>query len=185
MVIIKIRSNNVYYRGIEESVRKTGTEFGDGVGLWLRNINGDVHEITTTAEFTGFLSNTPISAVYRPQAYLASRTDTMPNWYITSENSNPKIIKSTEGQELSFVSDYTSERQWKRYSSDQYNPFTPEERLGWTTARDIGHAPLPLIPQPVEINLSQQQITVTNTWTIVIAETYLQFEAQQLAGKHC
>ena len=56
----------------------------------------------------------------------------MPNWYVTQTNcSDPtlaRVVKSTVGEDLSFVASFTRAEQWKRDITDQYNPYTPQER---------------------------------------------------------
>ena len=61
----------------------------------------------------------------------------MPNWYVTQTNcSDPtlaRVVNSTVGEDLSFVAPFTIPEQWKREVTDQYNPYTPQERSVYST----------------------------------------------------
>ena len=53
-------------------------------------------------------------------------------WYVASTDADTaaKTMKSTAGEELDFVSNFTTAQQWKRRpATDESDPYTPEERL--------------------------------------------------------
>ena len=162
-----------------------GTEFGSGHGLWIRHHNGDINEITPTGDFQGFIAGEKMQIDHRAEAWLVSMSDVMPNWYVTSEGSEGVVIASTVGEGLDFVGPFLTERQWKRFSYDQFDPYTPEVRMQLSGASDVGEAPLKVLPQVVEEDLSDPTLTIGQGWQVVRDDSMasVQFEAQYLAGK--
>ena len=59
--------------------------------------------------------------------WTVSKSDVMPNWYVTAEGFQPRLIRSTQDGN-DFVADFETAKQYKRYDFDQYNPFTAHDR---------------------------------------------------------
>ena len=150
-----------------KDIRPNGTELGDGLGLWIRHVNGDINRVEPTQEFQGFLMGVTMVINFRGDAWVVSKSDIMPNWYLSSDGSDPKIIESTKGESLAFVGPFTTDRQWKRATNDMYDPYTPEVRLELSGVRELGEAPLKVLPQPVEEELSDQTLSVDQDWFVV------------------
>lgn len=64
----------------------------------------------------------------------------------------PRIIKSTEGEPDKFVAPFSSAKTWKRIpdissdSYDLYNPPNASDRFAADGVKDLGEAPIPVIP---------------------------------------
>ena len=105
-----------------------GHPIGD-TNILCYHINGCLHKLKPNSEFSGFNKDEPIELSFEASDWSASRTDGMPNWYVTNGNGlQPKTIASTAGEGLAFMADFDTESSWKRTGQDQYNPFTPEAR---------------------------------------------------------
>ena len=64
------------------------------------------------------------------QSYITvSRDYVLPCWYVSTPTDTPWIIHSTDGVSPEFVTEFTSDKQWKRSALDLYEPFTLEKRF--------------------------------------------------------
>lgn len=107
----------------------------------------------------------------------------MPNWYVVAPGAVAKTIKSTMGEDLSFVEPFTSEKQWRRGPYDTYDPYDPEYRLEIQNPINNKDAVLPIIPTPVDITSGQGVVDFnTDGWVIAKDEDILEFEADFLSG---
>ena len=116
-------NSNIHFRPFM-NIRPNGTSFGEG--LWIRHVNGDLNRVEPMDDFQGFPRGVTKESPFMVERWNVARTDVMPNWYVTSSGVEPRVVKVTEGEELKFVTDYTTPEQWKREEADQYNPLTPE-----------------------------------------------------------
>ena len=109
----------------------------------------------------------------------------MPNWYVIDEGNydGAKVIRSTAGENLEFVSDFTEPKQWKRTTYDTYNPYTAEERYDLYGFDEYDEPLIPLIPLPVNISiLPGNPVNLSVGSWVVTAYNTLRNEAQYLAG---
>ncbi|GAB3018217.1 family 20 glycosylhydrolase [Bowmanella dokdonensis] len=63
----------------------------------ISHINGDLHRLTPTAEFSGFSGKTLVVPLKAAHAFV-SESDIMPNYYLVSEGLAPRVIESTKEQ---------------------------------------------------------------------------------------
>lgn len=80
---------------------------------------------------------------------------------------------------------FETSKKWKRFSSDLYDPYTPEKRLELGFVKDLKRAPNIVIPTPVEVkqdNTKRKAYFGTGDW-IVVAAKELDAEAKYLASK--
>ncbi|XP_061190881.1 beta-hexosaminidase-like [Saccostrea echinata] len=112
----------------------------------------------------------------------SATTDTMPNWYVVSEGMKPRDIISTQGEGLSFVGPFNKPEQYKRYTDDDWQPFSPEVRYDLNAAMTIhDKSPKPLIPTPVEIEIKSGNVTIDSAW-IVLNSSKFYHETVRIAG---
>ena len=92
--------------------------------------NGCLFKLKPNSNFGGFQTDFPVVLPFECGDWSVSRTDIMPNWFVTDEHgNNPKTITYTAGEDLKHVGNFDTEETWKRATNeDQYNPFTPEIR---------------------------------------------------------
>lgn len=99
-----------------------------------------------------------------------ARTDAMPNWYISGMGSTKaKTIKSTAGESLDYVADFTTKAQWKRSAGDKYDPYTPEQRYDMFSLKHGNKVQRKIVPRPSLTNLSPVETVYLNKddWVIV------------------
>ncbi len=61
----------------------------------IDHINGDLHRLTPSKEFSGFRANEPIVIGIQAGYWHLSKSDIMPNYYLTSDDLNAEIVSST------------------------------------------------------------------------------------------
>ncbi|WAR26469.1 HEX-like protein, partial [Mya arenaria] len=116
--------------------------------------------------------------------WAVSRTDFMPLWYVVSEDESvdPCIVHSTSSFDLDYVEPFKDPRQWKRWRADQYNPYTPEERLTRLKFNETGEVRICsqlanqtintklIIPTPKNIRVDEtvKLSSVNTSWGILV-----------------
>lgn len=131
---------------------------------------GDLYSFEPVDMFKNIKPNETRVIEVEAAVWSISETDFMPNWYFVSKEAgvNPKIAGSTESLGLEFVKPFDDVRQWKRYTFDRYNPFTPQDRMNRLNVMDSGKIDKPIIPTPKQIDIDDvgPKIVVDNTWKI-------------------
>ncbi|KAL3851686.1 hypothetical protein ACJMK2_015413 [Sinanodonta woodiana] len=166
----------------------------DKYGVKFSHINGCLFKFEPTKDFKTLNQGDSIDICHQAQYYSVSKTDAMPNWYMTAPALKPVLIKCTVDEELKFVQPFDSPCKWKRFDYvmdngskryDQYNPFTVEKRLqNNNLAADLGDATgKPIIPTPLQINLDKSGVSLKKGQWIIVANEELLNEANYLADK--
>lgn len=155
-----------------------------GPGVKLSHINGCLHKIEPTRDFKNLDPGSHVEVEFMVKYFAVARTDIMPNWYFAAKGLVAKTIKNTEGEALAFVGDFKTEHQWKRYTGDKYNPYSPEERFDKIDVTDLGSAPLLLVPTPLNISgwEKEKKMKVNSAQWTITADKGLEKEASYLAG---
>jgi hexosaminidase len=100
----------------------------------VKHINGDLHRITPSSSFNGFKAGSSVNIIIRADHWHVSEADPMPNYYLTGDQLQPRVIESTRtttdpatGLELRpYVTEFSDpEKQFKR---------TATEKTQWATA---------------------------------------------------
>ena len=161
------------------SVVKDGVKLGNS-GFHLYPETGCLFRMEATADFTELGPGKQLVVHMTGTHGLVSRTDVMPNWYVTGGSGTvPRTVTSTAGEGLWFVSDFTTKEQWKRAPTDRYNPYTAQDRFTLYKANDLGKAPLRILPTVVKQDLNEEKSINMNTGDWVI--TYQSQEEKRLA----
>ncbi|MBK4714470.1 MULTISPECIES: beta-N-acetylhexosaminidase [Tenebrionibacter/Tenebrionicola group] len=91
----------------------------------ITHIVGDLHKLEPTDKFTGFPTNGTVDIPIVNEYWQIFMSDAIPRWYVTSGEAKPKVIASTDTEDLEqFVTPIGE--QWKR---------TPEDNNILMTAR--------------------------------------------------
>ncbi|WP_087016834.1 family 20 glycosylhydrolase [Thaumasiovibrio subtropicus] len=165
----------------------------------ISHVNGDIFKLTPTANFQPLQPGENLTFTFEGAAWQVAKTDIMPNWYLVSEDKGTTVtalIQSTSNQvdgvvpvkpdeELSFVGEFTSSKQWKRYDSaalvDQYNPYTAEQRFERNA--DLSLTPASgVIPTPANMTIGTGHLVIDNSWQVVYDAGY-ESEAAYLAAQ--
>ncbi|RUS77091.1 hypothetical protein EGW08_015146 [Elysia chlorotica] len=155
--------------------------YPDGVekrefGVRFHFFSGNVYRMTPISGFRPLAPGRVKAIRFVSEHHCVSRTDVHPNWYFTGPNLQPRIIESTRGESLDFVAPFNRSGLWKRNiikgdkDYDWFHPFTPADRARRLKVQDLGRAPTPVIPTPVEMVSYNPRSTLTidpSSWVIV------------------
>ncbi|WP_064607119.1 family 20 glycosylhydrolase [Photobacterium sp. J15] len=166
--------------------------------LKVTHVNGDIFKLEPTSQFQPLKQGETFSFEFDAGDWQVAKTDIMPNWYLVSEDKGQEItalITSTSntingkvpvkpGDELPFVSDFTSAKQWKRYNSsalaDHYDPFTAKDRYERNADLNKIDNLAGVVPTPAAITVGTETVTLNNNWVVTFDNGY-QEQAEYLA----
>lgn len=122
------------------------------------HVTGDLTRLEPTEKFKGFAAGESVEIPIVNEYWQLFITDVMPRWYVTSENAQPKIIASTDTEDLtSFVAPMANH--WKRTQDDKNVLMTPENRFVKNSDTVLLNAEAlrgQIIPTPLQVTLHQQ-----------------------------
>lgn len=70
-------------------------QWADDSNFSIEHINGDLHRLSPNENYRGFVENQVLATNIRATYWHLSKTDVMPNYYVTSGALTPEIVKST------------------------------------------------------------------------------------------
>ncbi|KAK3722061.1 hypothetical protein QZH41_007366 [Actinostola sp. cb2023] len=151
----------------------------------FEHINGCLHKFYPTSEFKDLSPGTSLTLEMTAAHWVIARSDVMPNWYVTSPGTKAKTIESTHSESLSFVDDFVTKEQWKRFVNDKYDPYTAKTRYDIVEIDGIEDKDMPLvIPHPLNVaGLDRgNQVQINKEWKIY-ADKALEKQAKLLSDK--
>ncbi|XP_067667144.1 chitobiase-like [Haliotis asinina] len=110
----------------------------EDVKIQVKHINGCLFMLEPVKGFATLKTGQTIEIQFKAQYYSVAKTDVFPNWYLTYEGLEPRLIKSTTGESLDFISSFDTPSKWKRFDyelsngqkrSDLYDPWSAEVRF--------------------------------------------------------
>ncbi|XP_031565065.1 uncharacterized protein LOC116300346 [Actinia tenebrosa] len=160
---------------------------GHDAKVTLHHINGCLHKIEPASESTIIRAGETFHLYHKGNYFIGGRTHVMPNWYLVGPNNEVRLVRSTVGEDLSFVEDFKTKETWKRYRSDEYDPYSPEKRydvIGFDAPEGVGDSPLLVIPQPLYVDKFDRakRLNLGMGWRIH-AENELKNEAKLLQAR--
>lgn len=153
-------------------------------GVKFCHINGCLFTLEPLRSFKTLQKNDSLEITFTAEYYSVARSDLMPNWYITCKDLVPRIIQSTQGEDLNYILPFDTPDSWKRHRWDKYDPFTPGVRYEKNYVEDLGKAGCVVTPTPYGLTeLSDGFLDLTKqSWCIVATEELIQ-EAEFLQEK--
>ena len=92
------------------------------------HVNGDLTRLEPTDKFTGIGAGESIAIPLINEYWQLFITDVMPRWYVTADGAEPRIIASTDTEDLSqFVAPFNDN--WKRTADDKNMLMQPASRF--------------------------------------------------------
>ncbi len=166
-----------------QDIDPDGAELGDS-GLKVFRVNGCLYKIEPQDEFLGFQPGEVLHIEFVASSFKIARTDSFPNWYFVGPDTDPRVVVSTAVEDLSFIDDFNVPEQWKRSPGDQYDPYSPEDRLDVFDIEDLGEAPGLIVPTPVFSDLDPDSVLdfTGPEWVVVVEDEAVRSEASYLAG---
>ncbi|GFS16873.1 beta-hexosaminidase, partial [Elysia marginata] len=153
--------------------------------------SGNVYRMTPTSGFRPLVPGRSKAIQLVSEHHCVSRTDVHPNWYFAGPDLQPRIIESTRSESLDFVSSFNMSALWKRNTIpgdkdyDLFNPFTAADRFRRLYVQNLGQAPTPVIPTPVDVSIYNPASTVSvdpATW-VIVSSPRLANEARFLSSR--
>ncbi|WP_343552829.1 beta-N-acetylhexosaminidase [Pantoea sp.] len=112
----------IYMSNVHETLRVDNDQFK------MTHIVGDLTRLEPTEKFKGFAAGESVVIPIVNEYWQLFITDVMPRWYVTADNASPKIIASTDTENLNqFVKPFGN--QWKRIADDKNVLMQPQSRF--------------------------------------------------------
>ncbi|CAM3709598.1 beta-N-acetylhexosaminidase [Xenorhabdus thuongxuanensis] len=130
----------------------------------ITHITGDLHKLEPTKKFTSIKANEKVVLPIIGEYWQIYSTDFMPRWYAVSGDATPKVLVSTNTENISkFLSDLEGE-QWKRTTTDNNILMTSENRFAKNQqVATISEDKLrgQIIPTPKELFVHSQDVDLS------------------------
>lgn len=158
----------------------------DNSELLIFHEAGNLYRLSPTEKFSPYInSRDTIEVPYESYGPHVSRHYSFPNWFVSCDICSPRILKSTAGEDLSFVETFSKPQQLKRDSRDLYRAFTAKDRFSRNSA--AAKAPKPsvhsVIPTPLRVDAGgEESLVVTPSDWVVSTKDFVE-EASLLAEK--
>lgn len=168
------------------SIRKIADT--EHAGLRLTHIQGDLHRLVATADFSGLAQGEQLEFPYSPSSHMVSYTDFMPRAFIHLAGLEPVIFANTDTEDIrQFIEPLVRTEQQLRSSSDltpivsAANRFSVNEAVSVLTG-DSADIRARLIPKPAHQEIREGRVVFNNLWQIRYAEE-LSSEADYLRAR--
>jgi len=162
-----------------------GHPLGD-TQISLFHVTGSNYYLKPDDDFPGIAPSESVTVQFIANAWTASRTDLMPNWYVTANGLEPVVIADTGGEDLDWVEEFSTSDQWKRGEDDLFDPYTVEDRYSMftDTAGATSSSSVHIIPSVFHHTFQDQSesLNVDDNWTVQYPST-LGNEGIYLMGK--
>jgi hexosaminidase len=141
----------------------------------VKHLNGDLHQISPLANYSGFKKGETKNVIFRAHFWMLSETDALPNYLITANDLQTRVIASTKtvidkesGLEiLPFVVPFTDEvTQFKRSSADKTQWLTSQSLYQRnasnidSTLEDTIAVERTIIPMPKSVQFDDKNASV-------------------------
>ncbi|CAH1784243.1 unnamed protein product [Owenia fusiformis] len=170
----------IYFYSIRKLEKFSSTvwiELGTS-GMRALHVTGTLYKMAPGENFKDLASKASLEAVYKSEAWIVARTDTMPNWYVVADGLVPRTIASTADEGLAFIGPFDTKEKWKRFDfkegtherHDRFDAYTPEQRYMMNTISDLRKPGTPVTPTPTESTIDETKLTVsmnTGDWVLV------------------
>ncbi|WP_019209248.1 beta-N-acetylhexosaminidase [Yersinia massiliensis] len=147
----------IYFHSIRQILAIDNDQFR------ITHLTGDLHKIEPTAKFAGFPANQAVEIPITGEYWQLFATDFMPRWYATSGDAKPKVLKSTDTEDINeYLTQFTGD-QWKRTKDDNNVLMTPESRFVKNEAvKTLTAANLrgQIIPTPMDVKVYPQDVNL-------------------------
>lgn len=183
-----------HIRMIEPSYLPHSTNYEiPGSGMRFTHVNGCLFKLAPMKKFKTMKKGDSITLKFKAQYFSVAKSDLMPNWYLLYPKLRPVLIKSTVGEDMSFVEPFDTEEAWKRFDYilndgstryDHYNPYNLQERFDRHKCTENGPLGPAIVPTPLKMQVDgDKKVKIVEGEWCIIAEDQLKNEAQILSSK--
>lgn len=151
------------------------------------HVVGGLFQLYPTQYFAGIKPREKLEVLLTSEEPIVSRSSIFPNWYVTHDNFEPRVLESTVDETLSFVKDFDSSKKWRKGKYDKSNPFTAEERYEKYIVNDKGESIKPVIPTPLSCELDFDKVIKISKkeWLICSPDEIFKNETEILSDRLC
>ena len=147
----------IYMSNVHKTLRAESDQFK------ITHITGDLTKLEPTDKFNGFAAGESVEIPIINEYWQLFITDVMPRWYVTAGTAAPKIIKSTDREDLTaFVQPFGE--QWKRTADDQNVLMSPASR--YVKNSDVKLLPAAslrgqILPTPLSVRIGVDDVDLS------------------------
>lgn len=147
----------IYMSNVHKTLRAESDQFK------ITHITGDLTRLEPTDKFNGFAAGESVEIPIINEYWQLFITDVMPRWYVTAGAAAPKIIKSTDREDLTaFVQPFGE--QWKRTADDQNVLMLPASR--YSKNSDVKLLPAAslrgqILPTPLSVRIGANDVDLS------------------------
>jgi hexosaminidase len=142
-------------------------------GLKLVHVQGDLHQLSPTADFAGLASKASLEIAYSPSSSMVSYTDFMPRAFIHRPGLQAEIFANTDTEDTKqFVDAFERPEQLLRHNEPDLFPIAtaPSRYEANRAVNEIplnsNEAALRIIPKPQEMKVLRGSANLNATWQI-------------------
>jgi len=152
----------IYMSNVHQTLRVDNEQFK------MTHLVGDLTRLEPTDKFTGIGAGESVKIPIVNEYWQLFITDVMPRWYVTAGKAAPKIIASTDHEDLTrFVLPLGDD--WRRSADDHNILMQPTSRF--ERNRDVALLPAAALrgqitPTPLEVNLHPQDVDLSQGVTL-------------------
>lgn len=154
---LKSRSWAIYMSHVHATLKVESDKFK------LTHLVGDLVKLEPTEKFTGLAAGESVDIPLINEYWQLFITDVMPRWYVTADNAEPRIIASTDTEDLTqFVAPVGPH--WKRIADDKNLLMQPASRF--VKNGDIHRLPAAALrgqitPTPLSLTVHQADLDLS------------------------
>ena len=142
-------------------------------GLKLVHVQGDLHQLSPTAEFAGLAVKASLEIPYSPSSSMVSYTDFMPRAFIHRPGLQAEVFANTDTEDTrQFVEAFERPEQLLRHNEPDLFPIaTAPSRYEANQAvneipLDSSEAALRIIPKPQDVKIQRGNVSLNADWQI-------------------
>lgn len=155
-------------------------------GLKMFHMNGNLYRFQPIGNvFKEIPAKSFIRCKLRIGHHQISRTDSMPRWFFTGDNLQPRIIRNTEDESLDFVSPFLYRKQYQNDHSKHSKPYTVQDRYEIYKRHEVGSTQLSILPTPLSVQSeSASRVEFQPQLYVIVHAADFDNEIQYLSGSH-
>ncbi|MFC5473776.1 beta-N-acetylhexosaminidase [Paraherbaspirillum soli] len=142
----------IYFHSIRQVLQVLDPQFK------ITHLTGDLHRLEPTDKFTSFPAGQALQIPIIGEYWQLFETDVMPRWYVTAGGARPRVIASTDTENLQRLVTPLGQ-QWKRIEADHNVLMTAASRFDKN--QDVRLLPAAdlrgqILPTPLQVNIHPQ-----------------------------
>ncbi|HHG8773360.1 TPA: beta-N-acetylhexosaminidase [Raoultella planticola] len=145
----------IYFSSIRQILSVDNDQFK------VTHIIGDLHKLEPTDEFTGFPAKQTVEIPIINEYWQLFMSDVIPRWYVASDDAQPKVIASTNTEDLNQIVTPITGDLWKSTAADNNVLMTAEARFEKNSdvkLLNAGSLRGQILPTPMKVTVHGQDV---------------------------